>query len=159
MGWATDQTYVLGSKGCEAKFMGKVGLLDNFNSVTQAIDALNTGGVLCESGFCAVWSASKNAYYLLWEANMVKVALGLFGLAPALIPGMDPVPVDSLVRSTSSRTATTASETRNCRDMTHRVAPALRAPKTTTSSEVSRTRRARARSAPALPEANRTTTI
>jgi len=53
-----------------------------WTSVARAVDALNTGMLVCNGGLCVLYSANKGTYWLLWrsdkekEAGSVTIAIG-----------------------------------------------------------------------------------
>lgn len=66
---------MMANRGEESLFAGKITLLDEVNSVEQAVEALNQGLIKCPDGFCAVFSTSRGSYYLLYREGMREVAL------------------------------------------------------------------------------------
>lgn len=82
-GWAVTQVLELGPVGSETFFQGRVELLDRnlYNSVSNAVEALNSVKVKeAKAGFCVVYSASQQAYYLLWREGKEGAAMAKLGL-------------------------------------------------------------------------------
>lgn len=68
--WTTEQTYSLGGPGCEHLFQGKVTLLDQtWCSVVTTVEALASGTIAVDVGYCVLFSQSKQQYYLLWRSD------------------------------------------------------------------------------------------
>jgi len=45
-----------------------------WTSVARAVDALNTGMLVCNGGLCVLFSANKGTYWLLWRSDKEKEA-------------------------------------------------------------------------------------
>eukprot|EP00928_Gymnodinium_smaydae_P069173 TRINITY_DN5257_c0_g2_i1.p1 TRINITY_DN5257_c0_g2~~TRINITY_DN5257_c0_g2_i1.p1 ORF type:complete len:468 (+),score=30.79 TRINITY_DN5257_c0_g2_i1:86-1489(+) len=69
MEWTAHQSIHAANEGEEHKFTGKVQLLDPgaVTGITSALSLLNSGAISCQSGFCAVYSRSLRAYYVLYS--------------------------------------------------------------------------------------------
>jgi len=83
--WTADQSYRVGSDGSEARFEGRVTLLDKskVRSVHTAIKQLNDGLISCPEGFCVVYSASSQAFYLIYRNGFREKALACLREADA----------------------------------------------------------------------------
>lgn len=82
--WSEAYTYTLGNEGCESWLEGKVELLDKeaFTSVRATVQALNEGAVKVEAGFCAIFSMSRQTYYLLWHRDREQEAFASLDIQP-----------------------------------------------------------------------------
>lgn len=78
--WSKDQTHVLCAAGEEATIDGKAPRLDQFSSVSEAIEQLNSNCELCPDGVCTVFSSSQGSYVLLFRSDKRREALATFGL-------------------------------------------------------------------------------
>lgn len=69
--WSTRQVVALGHVGSEVNWEQRAGLLDKgvYNSVSAAVEALNSGVIQVEMGYCAVFSESQQYYYLLYRSD------------------------------------------------------------------------------------------
>lgn len=69
--WSTRQVVELGPLGSEESWNQRVGLLDQsvYNSVSDAVAALNSGTVQVDAGLCVVFSGSRQNYFLLYRAD------------------------------------------------------------------------------------------
>jgi hypothetical protein len=45
----------------------------SFGSASEAVNALNTGALVANAGFCVIFSNSSNAYYLLWRKDQQSI--------------------------------------------------------------------------------------
>lgn len=81
-GWSAKQAVRVCNEGEEGRFNGKAQLLDvgSISSVAQAIPALNRGDIQCPDGYCVAYSASRQAYYLLYQRGLRETALGQLGI-------------------------------------------------------------------------------
>jgi len=75
--WSGRQSVLLGLDGAEARFAGKVRVLDRsiVSSVGKAVEQLNQGILHCPEGYCAVFTAKLQAYYLVFRADKESEAL------------------------------------------------------------------------------------
>lgn len=82
--WSIEQTYTFGPEGCEYMFENKAMLLDRgqFASVATTVDILNSGAYNVEAGFCVIYSASRQTYYLLWREGKADDAFAVLGIDP-----------------------------------------------------------------------------
>jgi len=98
--WSVDQTLRLCAKGSEHRFLGKVRLLDTsmVASVGSAVDLLNRGVLSCPEDLCAVFSASSNAYFVLFRQGCGEKVIAYLGLSPEELPNPK---VHTLVRGAS----------------------------------------------------------
>lgn len=81
-GWSTAQVVALGPPGNEQTFEGRAGLLDRslYPSVSAAVEALNSGTIQVDIGYCVVFSASQQTYYLLYHSSKEEQALNAVGI-------------------------------------------------------------------------------
>lgn len=49
-------------------------------TVTGAVDALNSGRVMCNEGYCIVYSQRQGSYFLIWRSDAKKEAFETFAL-------------------------------------------------------------------------------
>lgn len=80
--WSTVQTYTLGQEGFELTPDGQAVLLDKaiHTSVTTAIDALNSGTVQADAGYCVIYSVNRQTYYLLWREDKMAEAFAALNI-------------------------------------------------------------------------------
>jgi len=81
--WSLYQSHQLGKRGDEETFHGKAALLDEskYNSIRTTVDSLNSpDGSKIATGFCVVYSASKNTYFMLFERFHMRKAYEVFSL-------------------------------------------------------------------------------
>jgi len=55
-------------------------IIEDVDSVSVAIDKLNSGAVSCQQGFCAVRSAAQKAWFLLYRKGMAEAGLAILGI-------------------------------------------------------------------------------
>lgn len=79
-GWSMDQTHELCDAGEESAFDGKAPSLNQFHSVSAAVDALNNDSSICPEGMCLVLSTSHGKCYVLFRADMEARVLARFRL-------------------------------------------------------------------------------
>lgn len=81
--WGTEHTYTIGPEGNEHIFDGKAVLLDRaaYSSVMSVCQQLNDGAVAgMEIGYCVLFSASKQKYFLLWRSDREYEAFTALGI-------------------------------------------------------------------------------
>jgi len=81
--WGTEHTYTIGPEGNEHIFDGKAVLLDRaaYSSVMSVCQQLNDGVVAgMEIGYCVLFSASKQKYFLLWRSDREYEAFTALGI-------------------------------------------------------------------------------
>merc|ERR1712079_167982 len=78
--WNLECTHNVGSS--IEVFGNRVMLLDEeiCNSVSNAVEALNTGVIDCPEGFCIVFSKKQESYYLVYRQDKGKEALTSLGI-------------------------------------------------------------------------------
>mmetsp|Transcript_129879 Transcript_129879/g.225749 ORF Transcript_129879/g.225749 Transcript_129879/m.225749 type:complete len:954 (-) Transcript_129879:292-3153(-) len=78
--WSVSQTFRLCGEGEESRFAGQARLLDMnvVNSVSSAVDHLNRGSMVCQEGYCVVFSASNRAYFILFRLEMKEFVQAKF---------------------------------------------------------------------------------
>merc|ERR1739848_495840 len=57
-------------------------LLEEYTSVTAALQSLNSGEAKCADGICRVYSDMNSKYYVLWRSDMTDLVLNLLNLEP-----------------------------------------------------------------------------
>mmetsp|Transcript_9633 Transcript_9633/g.17309 ORF Transcript_9633/g.17309 Transcript_9633/m.17309 type:complete len:253 (-) Transcript_9633:50-808(-) len=79
--WSIDNTYTIGPDGSEHIFTGKCMLLDRalYSSVGSVVNSLNAGTPDVPDGYCVVFSASKQNYFLLWREGVESQAFAAIG--------------------------------------------------------------------------------
>jgi len=87
--WNSECTRGLGSSVEE--FGNKFQLLDEeiFTSVTNAVEALNTGIVSCHAGYCIVFSKNQDSYFLVYRQDKQEEAFAELGLQEGHEPNKD----------------------------------------------------------------------
>mmetsp|Transcript_86093 Transcript_86093/g.180052 ORF Transcript_86093/g.180052 Transcript_86093/m.180052 type:complete len:261 (-) Transcript_86093:253-1035(-) len=76
--WAEACAYQLGGEGSEHTWEGNVPVLPrDHTSVRTVIEALNNGSLVISEGYCIVYSASRQAYFLLWREDKEQEALAM----------------------------------------------------------------------------------
>jgi len=80
----------LAGDGVEEHFLGRAMLVDGVASVGEAVERLNARAIACADGFCIVYSATKAAYFLLYQQGLQKAALRRLGIAEDLAAPASP---------------------------------------------------------------------
>lgn len=73
--WSVDQTQQLSMQELQQTRENRVICLTGVASVAEAVDRLNEGKISCPSGFCVVYSATRQAYFLLYRGGCQPQAL------------------------------------------------------------------------------------
>jgi len=78
--WSTKNVLRLCADGEEEPYLGVVPQLDasSITSVMDAVCKLNRGDIECPQGYCMVYSASRQAYYLLYHCQVKQDVLARF---------------------------------------------------------------------------------
>jgi len=79
--WDISCTHELGSDA--SSYLPLARLLDRevSNSIRLAVDGLNSGLLKCDEGFCIVFSASRQSYFLLYQFSKKATVFSLFQIA------------------------------------------------------------------------------
>jgi len=79
--WSASRSRELGGTASELAH-GRATLLDQSvcASVSGAIEALNSGVIVCPEGFCIVYSRSMGTFYLLWRQDKFEAAAEALGV-------------------------------------------------------------------------------
>mmetsp|Transcript_8894 Transcript_8894/g.20913 ORF Transcript_8894/g.20913 Transcript_8894/m.20913 type:complete len:1062 (-) Transcript_8894:329-3514(-) len=86
--WSVDRTYQLAGEGIDEHFPGKAVVLEGVASVGDAVERLNQGSINHSGGFCIVYSATKAAYFLLYQPGFRDAAFASLGVSDdAPLPG------------------------------------------------------------------------
>lgn len=74
--WGTEHTYKVGNEGDESKFEGRVMMIPRgmTESVTTAVQMISNGAFPCPEGFCVVYSASSDGFFMLHRSDMAAAA-------------------------------------------------------------------------------------
>lgn len=81
--YTVEQSLRICGSGEESVFIDRAALLDTneVTSLRSAVDYLNAGVAPCPEGFCIVWSASKQAYFVLYRGHSKDIAFQQLGIS------------------------------------------------------------------------------
>lgn len=79
--WSVDRTYQLAGDGIDERLPGRAVLLEGVASVGDAVERLNMGSIQNPGGYCIVYSATKAAYFLLYQPGCRDAAFASLGVA------------------------------------------------------------------------------
>mmetsp|Transcript_32425 Transcript_32425/g.87925 ORF Transcript_32425/g.87925 Transcript_32425/m.87925 type:complete len:1222 (-) Transcript_32425:273-3938(-) len=85
--WSVDQTYQLAGDGLDEHLLGRAVVLEGVASVGDAVEKLNQGSIQISSGYCIVYSATKSAYFLLYQPGFREVAFASLSVTEDASPG------------------------------------------------------------------------
>jgi len=78
--WSVSQTCRLEiTDNSIDQLRNQVQIIEDVDSVSVAVDKLNSGAVSCRQGFCAVRSAAQKAWFLLYRKGMGEAGLAILG--------------------------------------------------------------------------------
>jgi len=81
--YTVEQSLRICGSGEESVFIDRAALLDTneVTSLRSAVEYLNAGVAPCPEGFCIVWSASKQAYFVLYRGHSKDIAFQQLGIS------------------------------------------------------------------------------